>query len=49
MGRPQESNANELDELCLEWTRGAPLAPSTYEMLLARFIASRRLQRHPAR
>ncbi|HVN98443.1 MAG TPA: DUF349 domain-containing protein [Steroidobacteraceae bacterium] len=43
MGRPQEHNPAELDELSLEWMRGAPIAAPTYELLLARFIACRRV------
>ena len=49
MGRPQEPNPGELDELCLEWIRGAPIADGTYELLLARFVGSRRMQRHTVR
>ncbi|MBS0387239.1 MAG: DUF349 domain-containing protein [Proteobacteria bacterium] len=49
MGRPQEFNPNELDELSLEWMRGAPIADATYELLLGRFIACRKLQRHGTR
>lgn len=49
MGRPQEVNPDELDELCVEWLRGAPLSDETYASLLARFIQCRRNQRHRAR
>jgi Domain of Unknown Function (DUF349) len=49
MGRPQEANPDELDELCVEWLRGAPVSDATYASLLARFIQCRRNQRHRAR
>jgi hypothetical protein len=49
MGRPADANPDELDELCGEWLRGAPVSDETYSSLLARFVQCRRNKRHRAR
>jgi hypothetical protein len=49
MGRPADANPDELDELCVEWLRGAPVSDALYSALLERFVHCRKHQRHRPR